>query len=565
MKIVIVGGVAGGATAAARLRRLDEQAEIIVFERSGYISYANCGLPYYIGGTIQDRQDLTLQTPESFDSRFRVNMKVHHEVLSIDPEAHTVQVRNLQTGETFTESYDKLILSPGARPAQPRLPGIGLHRVFTLRTVEDTFKIRDFIDENHPKSAVLAGGGFISLELAENLRELGMDVSIVQRPRQLMNPFDPDMAALIHNEMRAHGIRLALGHTVEGFEENEETGGVTVLLKDEVPLHADLVIMAIGVVPETTLAKEARLELGIKDSIVVNDRMETSAPDIYAVGDAVQVKHFVSGQNALISLAGPANRQGRIAADNICGKDSRYKGSQGSSILKVFDLTAAATGLSMTAAAKAGIDADYVLLSPMNHAGYYPGGRLMTMKVIFEKETWRLLGAQIIGYEGVDKRIDVLATAIRARMDARDLKDLDLAYAPPYSSAKDPVNMAGYIIENLSEGVTRHYSLEELESLLRDGGVTLLDTRTSGEYALGHVDGYINIPVDDLRDRIQELAPEKPVYLMCQSGLRSYIASRILEGSGFKTFNFPGGYRYYEIVKNDRRLVQSAAPCGMDQ
>ena len=439
MKIVIIGGVAGGATAAARLRRLDEQAEIIVFERSGYISYANCGLPYYIGGTISDRQDLTLQTPESFDSRFRVNMKVHHEVLSIDPEAHTVQVRNLQTEETFTESYDKLILSPGARPAQPRLPGIGLHRVFTLRTVEDTFKIRDFIDENHPKSAVLAGGGFISLELAENLRELGMDVTVVQRPRQLMNPFDPDMAALIHNEMRAHGVRLALGHTVEGFEENEKTGGVNVLLKDEAPLHADLVIMAIGVVPETTLAKEAGLELGIKDSIVVNDRMETSAPDIYAVGDAVQVKHFVSGQDALISLAGPANRQGRIAADNICGKDSRYKGSQGSSILKVFDLTAAATGLSMTAAAKAGIDADFVLLSPMNHAGYYPGGRLMTMKVIFEKDTWRLLGAQIIGYEGVDKRIDVLATAIRAHMDARDLKDLDLAYAPPYSSAKDPV------------------------------------------------------------------------------------------------------------------------------
>lgn len=565
MKIVIIGGVAGGATAAARLRRLDEQAEIIVFERSGYISYANCGLPYYIGGTISDRQDLTLQTPESFDSRFRVNMKVHHEVLSIDPEAHTVQVRNLQTEETFTESYDKLILSPGVRPAQPRLPGIGLHRVFTLRTVEDTFKIRDFIDENHPKSAVLAGGGFISLELAENLRELGMDVTVVQRPRQLMNPFDPDMAALIHNEMRAHGVRLALGHTVEGFEENEKTGGVNVLLKDEAPLHADLVIMAIGVVPETTLAKEAGLELGIKDSIVVNDRMETSAPDIYAVGDAVQVKHFVSGQDALISLAGPANRQGRIAADNICGKDSRYKGSQGSSILKVFDLTAAATGLSMTAAAKAGIDADFVLLSPMNHAGYYPGGRLMTMKVIFEKDTWRLLGAQIIGYEGVDKRIDVLATAIRAHMDARDLKDLDLAYAPPYSSAKDPVNMAGYIIENLSEGVTRHYSLEDLESLPRDGSVTLLDTRTPGEYARGHVDGFINIPVDDLRDHIQELDPEKPVYVMCQSGLRSYIASRILEGYGFKTFNFPGGYRYYEIVKNDRQLVQSAAPCGMDQ
>lgn len=565
MKVVIVGGVAGGATAAARLRRLDEQAEIVVFERSGYISYANCGLPYYIGGTIQDRQDLTLQTPRSFYSRFRVKMKVHHEVLSIHPEAHTVTVKNLETGEVFEETWDKLILSPGAKPAQPVLPGIGLHRVFTLRTVEDTFKIKNFIDREHPQSAVLAGGGFISLELAENLRELGMEVTIVQRPKQLMNPFDPDMAALIHSEMRAHGVKLVLGRTVEGFEENENTGGVDVLLKDEDPLHADLVIMAIGVVPDTVLAKEAGLDLGIKGSIVVNDKMETSAPDIYAVGDAVQVKHFVSKEDALISLAGPANRQGRIAADNICGKDSRYKGSQGSSILKVFDLTAASTGLNMVAAKRAGIDADFVLLSPMNHAGYYPGGKMMTMKVIFEKETYRLLGAQIIGYEGVDKRIDVLATALRCHMDARDLKDLDLAYAPPYSSAKDPVNMAGYIIENLSEGLIRHFSLEDLESVPRDGSVTLLDTRTPGEFIHGHAEGFINIPVDVLRERVHKLDPKKPVYVMCQSGLRSYIACRILEGNGMKAYNFPGGYRYYDMVKNDRQLVQSSSLCGMDQ
>ena len=351
MKVVIVGGVAGGATAAARIRRLNEQAEIVVFERSGYISYANCGLPYYIGDVITDRSDLTLQTPESFFSRFRVNMKVRHEVTAIHPEKKEVTVKNLETGEEFEESYDKLILSPGAKPTRPRLPGVGLDKLFTLRTVEDTFCIKDYINANHPKSAVLAGGGFIGLELAENLRELGMDVTIVQRPKQLMNPFDADMASFIHNEMRKHGVKLALGHTVEGFEERD--GGVDVLLKDEQPLHADMVILAIGVSPETTLAKDAGLELGIKGSIVVNDRMETSVSDIYAVGDAVQVKHFVTGQDALISLAGPANKQGRIAADNICGGDSHYTGSQGSSVIKIFDMTAAATGVNETNAGKA--------------------------------------------------------------------------------------------------------------------------------------------------------------------------------------------------------------------
>ncbi|MDD6160728.1 MAG: FAD-dependent oxidoreductase, partial [Oscillospiraceae bacterium] len=323
MKVVIVGGVAGGATAAARIRRLDEQAEIVVFERSGYISYANCGLPYYIGDVITDPEELTLQTPESFFSRFRVSMKVRHEVTAIHPDKKTVSVTDLETGEAFEERYDKLILSPGAKPTQPELPGVGMDKVFTLRTVEDTFRIKDYIKETHPKSAVLAGGGFIGLELAENLRELGMEVTIVQRPKQLMNPFDPDMAAFIHAEMRKHGVKLALGHTVEGFE--EKNGGVDVLLKDEAPLHADMVVLAIGVTPDTKLAKEAGLKLGVKGSIVVNDRMETSVPDIYAVGDAVQVKHFVTGQDALISLAGPANRQGRIAADNICGGDSRYR------------------------------------------------------------------------------------------------------------------------------------------------------------------------------------------------------------------------------------------------
>lgn len=562
MKIVIVGGVAGGATAAARIRRLDEQAEIIVFERSGYISYANCGLPYYIGDVINEPGELTLQTPESFFSRFRVIMKVRHEVTAIYPERKTVSVKNLETGEEFEETYDKLILSPGAKPTQPRLPGTGIDKLFTLRTVEDTFRIKNYINNDHPKSAVLAGGGFIGLELAENLRELGMEVTIVQRPKQLMNPFDADMASMIHSEMRRHGVKLALGYTVEGFE--ERNGGVDVLLKDNAPLHADMVVLAIGVTPDTVLAKEAGLELGIKGSIVVNDRMETSVPDIYAAGDAVQVKHFVTGDDALISLAGPANKQGRIIADNICGGDSRYLGSQGSSVIKVFDMTAAVTGINETNARKAGLNTDTVILSPMSHAGYYPGGKVMTMKVVFEKETYRLLGAQIVGYEGVDKRIDVLATAIHGGVKATELKDLDLAYAPPYSSAKDPVNMAGFMIDNIAKGIVKQWHLEDAESLPHDGSVTLLDTRTVMEYSKGHIDGFSNIPVDELRERLDEISKDKPVYVICQSGLRSYIASRILTGYGYDCYNFAGGFRFYDAVMNDRCLIETATACGMD-
>ncbi|MGF0019876.1 FAD-dependent oxidoreductase [Sporofaciens sp. SGI.106] len=563
MKVLIVGGVAGGATAAARIRRLDETAEITVFERSGYISYANCGLPYYIGGVITDPEELTLQTPESFFSRFRINMKVHHEVTAIHPNQKKISVRNLETGEEFEESYDKLLLSPGAKPTQPRLPGVGIKKVFTLRTVEDTFHIKEYINKNQPKSAVLAGGGFIGLELAENLKELGMDVTIVQRPKQLMNPFDADMASFIHSEMRKHGVKLALGHTVEGFEEKD--GGIDILLKDEMPLHADMVVLAIGVTPDTHLAKDAGLELGIKGSIVVNDRMETSAPDIFAAGDAVQVKHYVTGQEALISLAGPANKQGRIIADNICGGDSRYPGSQGSSVIKVFDMTAATTGINETNARKAGLDVDTVILSPMSHAGYYPGGKVMTMKVVFEKETYRLLGAQIVGYEGVDKRIDVLATAIHAGMKATELKDLDLAYAPPYSSAKDPVNMAGFMIDNISKGILKQWHLEDVDLLPRDGSVTLLDVRTVREYGNGHIEGFKNIPVDELRERLDEIEKGKPVYVICQSGLRSYIGTCILEGNGYKAYNFSGGFRFYDAAMHDRCLIETATACGMDQ
>lgn len=563
MKVVIVGGVAGGATAAARIRRLNEQAEIVVFERSGYISYANCGLPYYIGDVITDRSDLTPQTPESFFSRFRIMMKVLHEVTAIHHDRKTVSVRNLKTGEEFEEGYDKLILSPCAKPTQPKLSGMEADKLFTLRTVEDTFKIKAYINNNHPKSAVIAGGGFIGLELAENLRELGMDVTIVQSQKQLMMPFDSDMAAFIHAEVRKHGIHLVLGHKVEGFIEKD--GGVNVLLSDGTSLHGDIAVLAIGITPDTHLAKEAGLELGVRGSIVVNDRMETSVPDIYAAGDAVQVKHFVTDEDTLISLAGPANKQGRIIADNICGGDSRYMGSQGSSVIKVFDLTAASTGINETHAKNAGLNADTVILSPMSHAGYYPGGKVMTMKVVFEKETYRLLGAQIVGYEGVDKRIDVLATAIRAKMTAVELKDLDLAYAPPYSSAKDPVNMAGFMIDNIANGTLKQWHLADLESLPMDGSVTLLDTRTVGEYRLGHIDGFLNIPVDELRDRLNELDRSKPIYVICQSGLRSYIASRILEGNGFATYNFSGGFRFYDTVINDRALVESSFACGMDK
>lgn len=563
MKIVIVGGVAGGATAAARIRRLDEKAEIIVFERSGYISYANCGLPYYIGGTITDPEELTLQTPESFYRRFRIMMKVKHEVIAIHPERKTVSVKNLETDKEFEESYDKLILSPGAKPTRPQLPGIGIEKLFTLRTVEDTFRIKEYINQNHPKSAILAGGGFIGLELAENLCEVGMDVTIVQRPKQLMNPFDPDMASFIHAEMRKHGIKLVLGHTVEGFKEND--GGVDVLLTDTKPLHADMVVMAIGVTPDTHLAKDAGLALGIKGSILVNDRMETSVQDIYAAGDAVQVKHYVTGEDTLITLAGPANKQGRIIADNICGGDSRYLGSQGSSVIKVFDMIAAVTGINETQARNAGLNADTVILSPMSHAGYYPGGKVMTMKVVFEKETYRLLGAQIVGYEGVDKRIDVLSTAIHAGMKATELKDLDLAYAPPYSSAKDPVNMVGFMIDNIVNGTLKQWHLSDIGKLPVDGSATLLDTRTVGEYARGHIDGFINIPVDELREHLEELDRNKPVYVICQSGLRSYIASRILEGNGFTAYNFSGGYRFYDAVSHDKALIETSYACGMDK
>ncbi|MFR5828118.1 MAG: FAD-dependent oxidoreductase [Adlercreutzia equolifaciens] len=558
MKVVIVGGVAGGATAAARLRRLDEAAEIVVFERSGYISYANCGLPYYIGGTIADKSALTLQTPESFRARFNVDMRTRHEVEAVDAKRHVVTVRNLDTGEVFEEPTTSSSSRPGASP-QPKLPGTGLDRLSPCAP-SDTFAMKDFINAESPRSAVVCGGGFIGLEVAENLRELGLDVTIVQRPRHLMNPFDADMAALIHQEMRAHGVHLALGRSVEGFEERD--GGIDVLVAGEEPLRADMVVLAIGVTPDTTLAETAGLETGIKGSIVVNDRMETGVEDIYAVGDAVQISHLVTGDDALISLAGPANKQGRIAADVICGRDSSFEGSQGSSVLKLFDMTIAATGLTESAAQRAGIACDKAVTSSPSHATYYPGASNMTVKTVFEPESGRILGAQIVGFEGADKRIDVLATAIRARMTAADLEELDLAYAPPYSSAKDPVNMAGFVIENIRAGLVAQHHWSDVARLQQEGA-QLLDVRTEGEFARGHIEGAINIPLDELRGRTEELDPERTVYVNCHSGLRSYVACRMPTGHGLACSNLSGGYRFYALVHSDAAFDETPThPCG---
>ena len=541
MKVIIIGGVAGGATAAARIRRLDERAEIVMLERTGYVSYANCGLPYYVGGTIADEDDLTLQTPQSFYCRYRVDARVGHEAIAIDRAGKMVTVRELATGRTYEEHYDRLLLAPGAKPVLPPAAQTEDGRVFTLRTVEDTFAMHDYVVGQKPQTAVVVGSGFIGLETAENLAGRGVRVTLIQRGGQVLAPLDADMACFLHAELVRNGIDLRLSTPFEGLE----TGEKVRVLTNRGTIEADMAVIALGVVPDTALAKEAGLELGQKGSIVTDAHMRTSDRDIYAAGDAVEVRHFVTGAKTLIALAGPANKQGRIAADNICGGNSEYRGSQGSSVVKVFSLTAAATGINEKTARAAGLDYDKVVLSPANHATYYPGAQVMTMKVLFERGSLRLLGAQIVGGDGVDKRIDVLATAIRAGLTADLLKDLDLAYAPPYSSAKDPVNMAGYLIDNLVSGRVKQFHFEDVASLPRDGSVTLLDTRTPLEYARGHAEGFVNIPVDGLRGRLGELDRAKPVYVMCQSGLRSYLACRILTQNGFDCYNFSGGYRFY--------------------
>lgn len=563
MKVIIIGGVAGGASAAARIRRLDETAQIIVLERSNYVSYANCGLPYFIGGVIREQAELTLQTPQSFWERFHIDVRVRNEAVDIDVKSKTVAIRRLDTGEIYHEQYDKLLLSPGAKPVVPHLPGVTSDRIFSLRTVEDTLRIRKFIEEYKPATAVLVGGGFIGLEMAENLTAMGISVTVIQRSNQLFAPMDADMASFIHAQMRSHGVKLELEKTVTGF--SSKGGKPVTMIKDSEPISSDMVLLGVGVEPDTVLAEKAGLALGIRGAVAVNEYMETSVPDIYAVGDAVEVSHFVTGEKSLISLAGPANKQGRIAADNICGGNSMFKGTQGSSVIKIFEMTGAVTGINEKTAEAAGIVYDKVVLSPVSHAAYYPGGQTMYMKVLYEKETLRLLGAQIAGYEGVDKRIDVIAAAIRAGMTADKLAELELAYAPPYSSAKDPVNMAGFMIENLETEKVAQFHWNEVEKLKCDGSMTLIDVRTAEEFDSGHIKGFFNIPVDELREHIEEFDIKKPVYVVCQSGLRSYIACCILSQYGFECYNLSGGYGFYSAVMHEKQMAKSAYPCGMEK
>lgn len=563
MKVIIIGGVAGGASAAARIRRLDETAQIIVLERSNYVSYANCGLPYFIGGVIREQAELTLQTPQSFWERFHIDVRVRNEAVDIDVKSKTVAIRRLDTGEIYHEQYDKLLLSPGAKPVVPHLPGVTSDRIFSLRTVEDTLRIRKFTEEYKPATAVLVGGGFIGLEMAENLTAMGISVTVIQRSNQLFAPMDADMASFIHAQMRSHEVKLELEKTVTGF--SSKGGKPVTMIKDSEPISSDMVLLGVGVEPDTVLAEKAGLALGIRGAVAVNEYMETSVPDIYAVGDAVEVSHFVTGKKALISLAGPANKQGRIAADNICGGNSMFKGTQGSSVIKIFEMTGAVTGINEKTAEAAGIVYDKVVLSPVSHAAYYPGGQTMYMKVLYEKETLRLLGAQIAGYEGVDKRIDVLAAAIRAGMTADKLAELELAYAPPYSSAKDPVNMAGFMIENLETEKVAQFHWNEVEKLKCDGSMTLIDVRTAEEFDSGHIKGFFNIPVDELREHIEEFDIKKPVYVVCQSGLRSYIACCILSQYGFECYNLSGGYGFYSAVMHEKQMAKSAYPCGMEK
>lgn len=559
MKVVIVGGVAGGASAAARLRRLDEDAEIVILERTGYVSYANCGLPYYVGGTIKDKAKLTLQTPGSFSSRFDVDVRVKSEVVSIDRSARKVIVRSTIDGSEYEEGYDKLILSPGARPIIPDSVPMGDPRIMTMRTVEDALGMSRFIDDNHPIKAVVCGAGYIGLETAENLIDRGIDVTVIQRSGHVLPQLDAEMAADVHHHLRSKGIRLILSDALESIDAGED---LRIRLASGRTIAADMAVIALGVVPDTSLAKDAGLELGVKGSITVDSHMRTSDPCIYAVGDAVQVANYVTDQPANIALAGPANKQGRIAADNIAGGDSEYRGSIGASVIKVFDRTVGIAGLTEKQASALGVDFDKVYTYSASHATYYPGARNMSVKTLFDPVTGTVLGAQIVGYEGVDKRIDVVSTAIRAGMTVEDLAELELSYAPPYSSAKDPVNYAGFVACNLMSGLIEQYHWNELDDLVSDGEL-FVDVRTPKEFAEGHVEGASNIPLDELRERIGEIPEGGTVNLICHSGLRSYIAARILEQKGYACRHLAGGYRLYSSVVRDREVGSSEDyPCG---
>lgn len=544
-KVLIVGGVAGGATAAARLRRLNENLEIIMFEKGEYISFANCGLPYYIGGEIKDKSALTLQTPESFNKRFNVDVRNKSEVIAINKEKKYVTVKNHKTDEIYTESYDKLILSPGAEPIKPNIKGLENEAIFTLRNIPDTYKIKEYIENKNPKSAVVVGGGYIGIEMAENLIHAGLKVSVVEFSNHVIAPLDYEMSCDVHNHIKSKGVNLVLNSAVTEIQKN---GSSLKIYTTDKELYADMVILSVGVKPETSIARDANIDVNERGSIIVNNNMLTSNEDIYAVGDAVEVVDFVTKSKTYIPLAGPANKQGRIAADNISGIDSVYGGTQGTGILKCFDLTVATTGINEQVALHNKINYEKSYTYSASHASYYPGAVNMSIKLLFEKITGKILGAQIVGYEGSDKRIDVIATAIRAKMTVHDLTKLELAYAPPFSSAKDPVNMAGFVAENIITDKVEIFHWNQVDEIINDKDKIFIDVRTKLEYENGHINGFINIPVDELRQNLSKIDINKKIYVTCQIGLRGYIAARILKQSGFMCYNLSGGYRLWNSV-----------------
>ena len=558
MNYLIIGGVAGGATVAARLRRMDEKANIILFERGKYVSYANCGLPYYIGDTINNREKLFVQTAKGFTDRFRIDIRTEQEVTAIRPDKKEVEIKNLSTGETYTETYDKLVLSPGAEPLRPGIEGIGSKKIFTLRNVPDTDTIKNYVNTENPKRAIVVGGGFIGLEMAENLHDLGIQVDVVEMANQVMAPLDFSMAAIVHRQLTDKGVGLHLEDGVSRFEEKD--GGVTVHLRSGKQIATDMVLLSIGVRPETKLAKDAGLAIGERGGIAVNDYMQTSDADIYALGDTVEVRHLVTGQPALIPLAGPANKQGRIVADNIVfGNKEKYPGSIGTSIAKVFDLTVAAAGANAKLLQRNNIPYISSYTHGASHAGYYPGAVPLSIKILFAPENGKLLGAQIVGFNGVDKRIEMLAQVIQRGGTVHDLAELEHAYAPPYSSAKDPVNMAGFVAENILNKKSRIIQWRELAELPAD--TIRIDVRTHDEYKLGTIPGFINIPVDELREHLDELPKEKPIVVTCAVGLRGYLAYRILVQNGFKHVrNLSGGYKTWSVATAPIKEIVSHKP-----
>ena len=545
-KTVIIGGVAGGASCAARLRRLDADREIVILERGAYISYANCGLPYHVGDVIKNRSALLLMTPERMWERFRIDVRVQNEVTKIDRVKKTVTVRKTETGETYEQPYDDLVIATGSSPLRPRIPGIDTPRIKTLWTVPDTDEIRAMVQSGTLRTAAVIGGGFIGLEMAENLHHAGLQVSLIEALDQVMAPVDFEMAQMLHENIRSHGVKLHLSDGVDSFKEQGEQ--VVVTLKSGTEVTADLVILSIGVRPNSALARDAGLKLNERGGIVVDEHMRTNDPSVYAVGDVIEVEDFVFKGRTMVPLAGPANKQGRIVADVLAGRDSTYKGTQGSSVAKVFDLTVASTGANEKTLKKRGMEkgADYesLIITQNSHAGYYPGAAPMTLKLLFAPDSGRIFGAQIVGREGVDKRIDTIGVTMRLGGTASDLKDLELAYAPPYSSAKDPVNMAGYVAENIRTGLVR---IAPYDAPMTDPEATLLDVREEAEVMAYAVPNAINIPLGKLRERMNELDPKKRIIVFCGIGVRAYTAARILDQNGFKnTEVYPGGVRLYQ-------------------